>query len=74
MAVEFLKIGVMKMKNKIKIILGYVCAFIGMMFSIIGGCMLDSEKLFLPIIICFVGIVFFGISIIINRKDWLYEI
>lgn len=71
MAAEFLKNGMRKMKNKFKIIIGYVCAFIGIMFSIIGGCMLDSEKLFLPITICFVGIVFLGISIVINRKDWL---
>ena len=61
----------MNMKNKIKVIIGYVCAFIGIMFSIIGGCMLDSERLSLPITICFVGIVFLGISIVINRKDWL---
>lgn len=71
MAVEFLKNGMRKMKNKIKVIIGYVCAFIGIMFSIIGGCMLDSERLSLPITICFVGIVFLGISIVINRKDWL---
>ena len=71
MAVEFLKIGMMDMKNKFKVMISYVCAFIGMMFSFIGGCMLDSEKLFLPITICFVGIVFLGISIVINRKGWL---
>lgn len=71
MAEEFLKIGMMDMKNKFKIMISYVCAFIGMMFSFIGGCMLDSEKLFLPIMICFVGVVFLGISIVINRKGWL---
>lgn len=71
MVVEFLKIGMMDMKNKFKVMIGYICAFIGMMFSFIGGCMLDSEKLFLPIIICFAGIVFLGISIVINRKGWL---
>lgn len=71
MAVEFLKIGMMDMKNKFKIMIAYVCAFIGMMFYFVGGCMLDSEKLFLPIMICFVGIVFLGISIVINRKGWL---
>ena len=58
MAVEFLKIGMMDMKNKIKTMIALVCAFIGMMFSFIGGCMLDSERLLLPIIICFVGVVF----------------
>lgn len=68
MAAEFPKIWRMKMKNKFKIMLGYVCAFIGMMFSFVGGCMLDSEKLLLPITICFVGVVFLGISIVINRK------
>ncbi len=68
MAKEFLKIGMMDMKNKFKIMISYVCAFIGMMFSFIGGCMLDSEKLFLPIMICFIGVVFLGISIVINRK------
>jgi len=71
MAVEFLKIGMMDMKNKFKIMIAYVCAFIGMMFSFIGGCMLDSENLFLPIMICFIGVVFLGISIVINRKGWL---
>ena len=71
MAKEFLKIGMMDMKNKFKIMISYVCAFIGMMFSFIGGCMLDSEKLFLPIMICFIGVVFLGISIVINRKGWL---
>lgn len=71
MVVEFLKIGMMDMKNKFKVTIGYVCAFIGMMFSFIGGCMLDSEKLSLPITICFVGIVLLGISIVINRKVWL---
>lgn len=71
MAAEFPKIWRMKMKNKFKIMLGYVCAFIGMMFSFVGGCMLDSEKLLLPITICFVGVVFLGISIVINRKVWL---
>ena len=71
MAVEFLKIGMMDMKNKFKIMISYVCAFIGMMFSFIGGCMLDSEKLFLPITICFVGIVFLGIALFLNRKVWL---
>ena len=71
MAVEFLKIGMMDMKNKFKVMISYVCAFIGMMFSLVGGCMLDSEKLFLPITICFVGIVFLGISVVINRKGWL---
>ena len=68
MVVEFLKIGMMDMKNKFKVTIGYVCVFIGMMFSFIGGCMLDSEKLFLPIMICFIGVVFLGISIVINRK------
>ena len=71
MAVKFLKNGMMDMKNKFKVIIGYVCAFIGIMFSIIGGCMLDSERLFLPITICLVGIVFLGISIVINRKVWI---
>lgn len=71
MAEEFLKIGMMDMKNKFKVMISYVCAFIGMMFSFVGGCMLDSEKLFLPITICFVGTVFLGISIVINRKVWL---
>ena len=71
MAVEFLKIGMMDMKNKIKTMIAYVCAFIGMMFSFIGGCMLDSERLLLPITICFVGVVFLVISIGINRKGWL---
>lgn len=71
MAEEFLKIGMMDMKNKIKVMIGYVCAFIGMMFSFIGGCMLDSERLFLPTTICFIGVVFFGISLLINRKVWL---
>lgn len=71
MAKEFLKIGMMDMKNKIKIMFGYVCAIIGVMISFIGGCMLDSEKLFLPIIICFIGIVFLGIALFLNRKVWL---
>lgn len=71
MAAEFPKIWRMKMKNKFKIRLGYVCAIIGVMISFIGGCMLDSEKLFLPIIICFVGIVFLGIALFLNRKVWL---
>lgn len=71
MVVEFLKIGMMDMKNKFKVMISYVCAFIGMMFSFIGGCMLDSEKLLLPITICFVGIIILGISIVINRKVWL---
>lgn len=71
MVVEFLKIGMMDMKNKFKVMIGYVCAFIGMMLSFIGGCMLDSEKLSLPITICFIGIVLLGISIVINRKVWL---
>lgn len=71
MAAEFPKIWRVKMKSKFKIMLGYVCAIIGVMISFIGGCMLDSEKLFLPIIICFVGIVFLGIAVIINRRVWL---
>ena len=71
MAVEFLKIGMMDMKNKFKVMVGCVCAFIGMMFSFIGGCMLDSEKLFLPIMICFIGIVFLGIALFFNRKRLL---
>ena len=71
MVVEFLKIGMMDMKNKFKVMIGYVCAFIGMMFLFIGGCMLDSEKLLLPITICFVGIILLGISVVINRKVWL---
>lgn len=71
MAKEFLKIGMMDMKNKFKVMISYVCAFIGMMFSFIGGCMLDSEKLFLPFTICFVGIVFLGIALFFNRKGWL---
>lgn len=71
MAVEFLKIGMMDMKNKFKVMISYVCAFIGVMILFVGGCMLDSEKLSLPITICFVGIVFLGISIVINRKVWL---
>lgn len=71
MVVEFLKIGMMDMKNKFKVMIGYVCAFIGMMFFFIGGCMLDSEKLSLPITICFVGIILLGISVVINRKVWL---
>lgn len=71
MAVEFLRIGMIDMKNKFKVMIGYVCAFIGMMFSFIGGCMLDSERLLLPITICFIGVVFLVISIGINRKGWL---
>ena len=71
MVVEFLKIGMMDMKNKFKVTIGYVCVFIGMMFSFIGGCMLDSEELFLPIIICLVGVIFFGIALFLNRKVWV---
>ncbi len=71
MAEEFLKIGMMDMKNKFKVVIGYVFALIGAMITFVGGCMLDSEKLFLPIIICFVGIVFIGIALFLNRKAWL---
>ena len=71
MAVEFPKTGRMKMKNKFKVIVTYVCLFIGMTFFFIGGCMLDSEVLFVPTMICFAGFVFLGIAIIINRREWL---
>lgn len=59
------------MKNKVKFAISYICVFAGMVFTFIGGCMLDSKTLFMPIAICFVGIVFLGIAIVINRREWL---
>ena len=59
------------MKNKFKLIVTYICLFLGMMLTFLAGCMLDSGTLFVPTMICFVGFVFLGIAIIINRREWL---